>query len=455
MSGREDLATWMERQGLGAGAEVLRAPAALQALGAAGEDAMARDAFVEAQSDLERAVEILEELPDADDRLKDAFHLRTHLAECYVVTKGHSAPETRRAFEAALNIGERLGEPVVLATVLAGLISAAAQRAEYATAQAYADRLLALGQRTGGAFERGWGHFRQGHIQFYQGDLRAARRSFESAMAVDGKDETTIGGARLSGAVMVLWPLAIAMMGDIETATKLADEQLAAAEAAGIPHNLAYVKLGALSLRLVSGDADGAEPMARSLVALCEEHQLMSFHALASIYFGWSLRQTHAAEAILHATRGVNTLAAIGTKGLVNWFKALLAETLFDAGEEDRAMATIEEAVKQESLSVFGVPVALRIKGDLLLRQAAKLKGDAAVHAAATAEAALRAAVQAAHRCGMLMVELQAATSLARQFKSRNDLDSALTTLAPVYARLKEGLNTRYPRAAKEILDSL
>ncbi|HEY1722800.1 MAG TPA: hypothetical protein VGG27_16260 [Magnetospirillaceae bacterium] len=456
MSGGEDLAAWLERQGLGAGAEILRAPAALRALGAAGEDAMARAAFAEAATDLERAIEILDEMPDADERLSDAFHLRTHLAECYVVTKGHSAPATRRAFEDALNVGERLGEPVVLATVLVGLISAAAQRAEYAAAQAYADRLTALAQRSGGAFERGWALFRQGHIQFYQGDLRAARRSFENAMAVGANEPMTIGGARLSGAIMVLWPLAVALMGDIETGTRLADEHLAEAEAAGIPHNLAYVKLGAVACRLITGDAAGAEPLARTLVALCSEHQLVSFHALASIYLGWSLRRTsHSAEGIGHATSGVDTLAAIGTKGLVNWFRALLAETLFDAGEEDRALAMIEEAVKQESLSVFGVPGALRIKGDLLLRRAATQKSDAAVHSAAMAEVALKAAIQAARRGGMLIVELQAATSLARQFKTRNDSASARQVLEPIYARFKEGLDTPYLLAAKEILDSL
>ncbi len=221
MSGGEDLAAWLERQGLGAGAEILRAPAALQALGIAGQDAMARAAFVEAAADLERAVEILDELPDADERLKDSFHLRTQLAECYVVIKGHSAPETRRAFENALNVGERVGEPVVLATVLAGLISAAAQRAEYATAQAYADRLLALAQRSGGAFERGWAQFRQGHIHFYLGDLRAARRSLEAALAIGAREPLTIGGARLSGTIMVLLPIAMTLMGDIETGVRV------------------------------------------------------------------------------------------------------------------------------------------------------------------------------------------------------------------------------------------
>ncbi len=381
MSGGEDLAAWLERQGLGAGAEILRAPAALQALGIAGQDAMARAAFVEAAADLERAVEILDELPDADERLKDSFHLRTQLAECYVVIKGHSAPETRRAFENALNVGERVGEPVVLATVLAGLISAAAQRAEYATAQAYADRLLALAQRSGGAFERGWAQFRQGHIHFYLGDLRAARRSLESALAIGAREPLTIGGARLSGTIMVLLPIAMTLMGDIETGLRVADESLAEAEAAGMPHNLAYAKLGALSTRLVIGDAVGAEALGRSLVAMCAEHKLVLFHALASIYFGWALRNTsHAAEGVEHATRGVETLAAVGTKGLVNWFKAILAETQFDAGEEELALASVEEAVKMDALSPFGTPIAQRVKGELLLRRAAELKGDVATH---------------------------------------------------------------------------
>jgi tetratricopeptide (TPR) repeat protein len=449
------LSTWLEEQGLSAGAEALRAPA-MPSLGAAGEDAMARAAFVEAQSQLERAIEILDELPDADLRLKDAFRLRTRLAECYVVTKGHSAPETRRAFETAFDIGDRVGEPVAMTTVLAGLISAAAQRAEYATAQAYADRLMALSQRSGGAFERGWAHFRQGHIHFYQGDLRAARRSLEQALAIGAKEPLTIGGTRLSGAIMVLLPLTLALMGDVPASLKMADEHLAEAEAAGIPHNLAYVKLGAISPRMMIGDVAGAEPLARSLLALCAEHKLLVFHAFASVYYGWSLRHTdQAAEGVKHAQQGVETLAAVGTRGLINWFRALLAEAQFDAGLEEPALATIEEAVKMDALSPFGTPTALRIKGTLLLRRAAMMKGDAAIQTAAHGEEALKAAIHAARRCGALLIELQAATVLARQFAARDDLTSARQTLAPVYERFKEGFDTPFLIEAKAVLDGL
>jgi tetratricopeptide (TPR) repeat protein len=449
------LSTWLEQQGLSAGAEALRSPA-VSSLGTAGEDAMARAAFLEAQSQLERAIDILDELPDGDQRLKDYFRLRTHLAECYVVTKGHSAPETRRAFENALDIGDRIGEPVALTTVLAGLVSAATQRAEYATAQAYADRLSALAQRSGGAFEGGWAHFRQGHIQFYQGDLRAARRSFERALAIGAKEPLTIGGTRLSGAIMVLLPLTMTLMGDFSAGLKMADDHLAEAETAGIPHNLAYVKLGAISPRMMIGDVVGAEPLSRSLLTLCTEHKLLVFHAFASIYLGWSLRKTpQAAEGADHALYGIEALAAIGTKGLANWFRALVAETMFDAGQEEQALAMIEETVKMDALSPFGTPVALRVKGNLLLRTAPKLKGDASIQMAAHAEEALKGAIQAAHRSGALLIELQAATALARQFNARHDMASARQVLAPVYERFKEGFDTPHLVEAKAVLDGL
>jgi class 3 adenylate cyclase/tetratricopeptide (TPR) repeat protein len=422
----------------------------------AGDEAMARAAFAEGAAHYSRAIEILETLPDADQRLGESFHLRTKRAECYVVSKGHSAPETRAAFEDALNVGERVGEPVVLATVLAGLVSAAALRAEYATAQAYADRLLALAQRSGGAFERGWAHFRQGHIQFYQGDLRAARRSLETGYAIGASEPLTIGGTRLSGAIMVLLPLAKTLMGELDQGRALAAQSVTEAEAEGIPHNLAYAKLGAISPHIVVGDPAAAEPLARSLVALCTEHKLLVFHAFASVYFGWALRGIgQAAEGLEHAQHGVDTLAAVGTRGLSNWFRALLAETQFDAGQEDAALAGIEETVKMDALSPFGTPFALRAKGSLLLRRAAKLKGDAATQMVAQAEEALRQAVQAAHRQGNLLIQLEAANTLARQFKTRHDLASVRGVLEPVYGRFSEGLDTLPLREARELLEGL
>ena len=422
----------------------------------AGEEAMARAAFAEGGSHYERAIEILEALPDADQRVLDLFHLRTKRAECYVVSKGHSAPETRHAFEEALDVGERVGEPVVLATTLSGLVSAAAARAEYATAQAYADRLTALAQRSGGAFERGWAHFRQGHIQFYLGDLRAARRSLETAFAIGAKEPLPIGGTRLSGAIMVLLPMATTLMGEIDKGVRLADDSVAQEETARLPHTLAYAKFGAISPRIVAGDAATAEVIARSLLALCVEHKLLYFQAYSSIYLGWALGALgRAAEGVEHARHGLATLNAVGNKGTASWYRALVAEVEFEAGEEDQALATIEETVKMDAQSTFGAPTALQVKGELLLRRSTALTGDAAVRAIARAEEALRAGISTARRQGALLVELRAATLLAGQFADRGDPAGARAVLAPIYSRFSEGLGSRYLREAKALLDRL
>ncbi len=422
----------------------------------AGQEAMARAAFAEGGAHYERAIEILEALPDADQRLKEQFQLRTKRAECLVVSKGHSAPETRKAFEDALNLGERVGDPIMLATVLSGLVSAAAQRAEYAAAQAYADRLLSLAQRSGGTFERGWAHFRQGHIHFYQGDLRAARRALETAWSIGATEPLTIGGTRLSGAITVLLPLVVTLMGEIDKGVRLGDESVIREEQARLPHSVAYAKVGAIAPRLVAGDPAATEALARPLLTLCIEHKLLVFQAFASIYLGWALGGLgQGAEGVEHARHGMATLNAVGTKGLSNWYLTLLAETEFEAGEQDQAMATVDKAVQMDAVSPFGTSHALRVKGELLLRRARSLTGDAAVRAIAGGEQALRSAMATARRQGALLVELRAATLLAGQFADRGDAAGARALLAPLYGRFVEGLDTRCLREAKAVLDKV
>src|SRR5262249_46913734 len=144
--------------------------------------------------------------------------------------------------------------------------------------------------------------------------------------------------------------------------------------------------------------------------------------AFASIYLGWALGCLgRAADGVEHARHGMATLVAVGTKGLANWHLAFVAETEFEAGDWDQALATIEEAVKMDAVSPFGTSHALCRKGELLLRRSKTLSGDAALRAVVRGEEALRAAMTTGRRQGALVVELRAAVSLARQFVDRGD----------------------------------
>ncbi len=116
---------------------------------------------------------------------------------------------------------------------------------------------------------------------------------------------------------------------------------------------------------------------------------------------------------------------------------ALLAEIYLRNNRIDEGLATIEEAQK---LAVTGGELfwhaeLLRLKGELLLGQS-----DPSVHAA---EQCLCEALKIAQDQHAKMLELRAATSLARLWRKLNKLNDAKRILNSVYSRFSEGVDNR------------
>jgi predicted ATPase len=89
----------------------------------------------------------------------------------------------------------------------------------------------------------------------------------------------------------------------------------------------------------------------------------------------------------------------------------------------------------------------LRLEGELLLGQS-----DQSVHAA---EQCLRDALKVAQDQHATMLELRAATSLARFWKARNKVDEAARILNAVCVKFKEGVDNRELMEARTVLEQL
>jgi predicted ATPase len=86
-----------------------------------------------------------------------------------------------------------------------------------------------------------------------------------------------------------------------------------------------------------------------------------------------------------------------------------------------------------------------RLNGELLLR----------MERWAEAEAALQSALSAAREQSARLLELRAATSLARLWRSRGQNDQARDLLGPLYLWFTEGLETADLREAKSLLEAM
>ena len=390
--------------------------AAIAAWQRAGEAAMARGAFAEASAHLNRGIEVVKGLPDAAAHAADEFRLRGSLAQCYWAFKGFAATETRQAFEAALAVGENVGDVRTLATVLSGLAAAMTQQGQFDGAGIFADRLTALARRGGGTFERGWAALRRAAIQFYLGDLAGAHPLFDEVRALgeEGGD-TAIGGVSLTGMACIYLPWLAAVSGDLDSAQHLAEAGNQWSLESGGPHERAFTLTGSVIAQIHRGDLARGREQVQALLDVTDQFKLRVLYASALMFQSAITRMGgDAAEAVRQAIHGLETYEAIGQKILLNWFRAMLAEAQADSGDLDAAISTAAQAVAVNDLSPLYAPEVLRVQGNVLLRKAATLKNAEAAALTESAKAALHDAVAVAERLGTGLFARGAGAELKR-----------------------------------------
>jgi len=129
-------------------------------------------------------------------------------------------------------------------------------------------------------------------------------------------------------------------------------------------------------------------------------------------------------------------------------FKGTLAFGLAGTGRLDEALVALDDAMAAEREDGHGwfAPELLRIKGEVLLQQAADRS---------TAEDCFNQAAQIAHEQGALFWELRVALSVARLRVSQGRRHEARAPLASVYDRFTEGFATADLQAARTMLEGL
>jgi class 3 adenylate cyclase/predicted ATPase len=132
-----------------------------------------------------------------------------------------------------------------------------------------------------------------------------------------------------------------------------------------------------------------------------------------------------------------------------SFFLIQIAETELRAGELDRATVTLERCVKEVEAATnhFCEPEIHRLRGEVLRAQSRSN--------AEAAETALRDAVTLARRQSCRVLELRAATSLARLLGQAQRRAEARDLLAPLYAAFTEGFDKTDLREANALLGEL
>jgi tetratricopeptide (TPR) repeat protein len=225
--------------------------------------------------------------------------------------------------------------------------------------------------------------------------------------------------------VMFLLAIALWPLGEVERAIALVEGAHRRISSLAHIGTHAYGKMHAAVFELMRGDHVRAAANAFELARLTREHDLPMWQAFGFFLEGVATAEGRGlGEGLTDMRRGVELLREQNVLIFDSLIKIALAEAEVRAGDVDRALAVLDEAVATcERIGHRAFETELhRVRGDMLLRR------DPANPA--TAEEALQTAIAVARQQRTRSFELRAALSLAKLYQSTGRLADAHTVLA-------------------------
>lgn len=422
-------------------AEAGATDAAVDAWHRAGERALQRGAFSEADTHLGRALELLGRLPEGPERATRELPL--HLARCFALAlrRGYSAPETAAAWARARASARNIADPLQLCALLGGAWLMTLSREGPGPARPLADELLDAAARSGSPWYVAWGHLAQAvtrcHAGDYAGALEYAQGALERAGAPSPAVEFTDWRIPMLGyAMRSAWHL-----GRTAQARRCAADlaEIAAGARRAFDRAMACQFLAVFHATM-AGDLTAAEAAAERGLAACAEEPNPTQESFLRTVLGWMRGRQGQLEAGLAMMRaGLDVFVATGQRLSLGFRLGLLVEGHALAGQTAEALRLLDESESACPSEACLQPMHLGLRAELLQR---------AGGGATEVEATYADALASARSQGSVALELRVALSYAR-WLGDDRAGEARALLAPLCARMGDdgGADTRAARA--------
>lgn len=366
---------------------------------------------------VQAALEHLGRLPETEDRLRTELGCLLDLGGAYFAARGCASDDAVAAHRRALEVADRLDQPLARVQAHGALYTFHVMRAELPRAKAIAEDLLATAERLQVPFFSFLGHVTLGSTLFNLGDVPAAREHLTRAQALWTPDMPSLP---LDPTVVCRTMLGFSALleGRPGEGHEWIARALEYAEAAGNPYNLSYAREVAAQYFATAGERERARTQADSAAEIALEHEFPIHTVVATLVRGWADRDAEAVRAGIAAYEAHDQLLA------TSLFRGLLVEVLLEQGDVASALDEIDAALAftEHSSEMRHAAELHRLRGTALLR-----RGDDAGAAAAFARALEIARAQGAHlwtlRTALAAAELHAAQG--RHADARRLLDEA------------------------------
>jgi class 3 adenylate cyclase/predicted ATPase len=340
----------------------------------AGERALQRSAYLEGIAHLERALELVTELPESE-RTGIEIRLQITLGMPLAATKGYSSPEVEHAYGRARALCHQLGKSDQLFDALYGLWRFYLLRADYDNSRELAIELLALIEGDENSLRRVETHRALGSTLFYMGELESALQHIDEVIGDEeaahvqslGIDVVDILVACRSYRSWLLW-----LLGEPENAVAEATTAIARARAIDHPFSISFSLCFASWLHQFLGDTRASRAFADEALRISGDQGFGFWVGWATVMLGYGDTELGASdEGILRMRAGLDAWCATGSRLGQSYFLALLSQASAKRGRLEDASQALDEAqaFADQTNERWWQPELHRLRGELILVQ--------------------------------------------------------------------------------------
>jgi len=324
---------------------------------------------------------------------------------------------------------------------------------QLADARDLSENLLALAHRERSADLLVEAHRIVGTTYFYLGRFDEARTHLLTSKSlydpIQHSAHSVLYGQDPGITARILLARTFCILGEVVQAETVALEALGMARELEHPYTLVFVLVYLSWIYSTLHNAKRTLELAAEAIVVSTRYSFELGLAWATTSQGWALAEAGHEDGLGTLLHGLAATRVTGARVNNTLILALLADIYLRLKRIDEGLATIEDARKLAVTGgdLFWQAELLRLKGELLLGQS-----DPSVQAA---EECFCEALKIAQDQHAKMLELRAATSLAKLWRKQNKLDEAKRILNAVYSRFTESSDNRDLIEAKTVLDQL
>jgi predicted ATPase/class 3 adenylate cyclase len=419
----------------------------------AAQRSLDRSAMTEAVAQCQAALKLLRTLPESEPRWSLELKVQIALARCLVAIHGAAALEPAQAYDRARALCETCNDSATLPWIVIGQWYACLIGAKHRDGIKQAKTLLRLGarQNQNSATWKTLAKYGIGHGLFALGEFDKAQKYLTEALELNQFE--------LSGGGVATWGVGDAhvitlaylqqchfILGWLAKAQESQRRALSYAATLNQPYARAVALVMNCRMHVIQRNSSVVSKSATELLALGNEQGFLMFTAFAKIYLGWAMAlggEAGAGAELCHA--GIVVCRQAGIRLGLSLHLGLYAEALFNAANRDGALGSLREAAQEilETDEHFWEAEVSRLEGEF--------KSDGGLDLG-RAESCFRKALAVARQQQARLLELRAATSLARLFLRSGRRTALYDTLMPILASIEQDFDISELRDARALL---